>query len=45
MEYPVTLDFPWLFVLLAGVAGLIPVDGRLAFALLLVAGILGVLGY
>ena len=42
----VTLDVgPWVFVLLAGVAGLIPVDGRLAWALILVAGILGLLGY
>lgn len=39
-----TVDLPWLFVLLAGVAGLLPVDGRLAWALVLVAGILGVLG-
>lgn len=38
------MPLPWLFVLLAGVAGLVPVDGRLAFAMLLVAGIFGVLG-
>ena len=37
------IDLPWLFVLIAGVAGLVPVDGRLAWALVLVAGILGVL--
>lgn len=39
------VDLPWFFVLLAGALGAIPVsDVRLAFALLLVAGILGVLG-